>query len=136
MKKIYELPGNRFHSGVIKLRTPITIVDDVADTKILVCGKHGYYYRHRPNYYTQDEYDYRCVTLVSPDKHGARYDRNADGIPYVYFAYGYEGCVKFMIGMESTDEELYAARKCHELNRARHLSQMSKNNAKYRGKTK
>lgn len=110
IRKIYDLKVGDYPS--VRLRVPITIVDSADECRLLCRSVSGViYWRKRRNYYTEEEWSDRCATLVN-------------GIPCAYFAFGEEGDMNKLLGVESTVAERYSSRCSHERNREWHLQQM------------
>lgn len=131
VREIWLLPASKFsHNKEIRLRESIKIVE--GESTFRVCfGKNGVYQRHRRNCYTEEEWLERCNKLVSRDNCPGCEDE-CIGVPFSYFAYGNEGKVRYLIGIESSEAEKECGRRYHDLNRDRHLQQMSQNNERYR----
>lgn len=126
LQKLYELPDGS------SVRYPIVICSDNIDCFKYVRSRSGVpYYRHRPNHYTEDQWLKRCSTLVSSSSHGKNYDPSQDGIPFCYFAYGYEGDPDSLLGQPASQEEKFLSHLDHITHRDEHLAQMSENFAGY-----
>lgn len=126
LSKIYSING-------IELHVPITIVSTPEECYVQCISATGrVYMRHRRNYYTEEQWNYRCSTLVDSSNYGRGASEEGFGIPMCYYPLGNEGNIDKFLGRKSSEVEKLRSHLSHLKYHDIHKAQMKRNNAKYK----